>query len=98
MQCEERRAMRLRHTLAALGMAAMGMCRRARVKGAWRLEARGGAADARNHSRRAAEAPPDDPLALQAYAEFLDSHRAPESRAAYEKLRLLMSRNGASKP
>lgn len=65
-------------------------------KRAWELELRGEGAEARTQLVRAANANPNDPLALEAYAEFLDHHRDPGARAAYEKLRQLLGRNGAS--
>src|SRR5579863_3042050 len=63
---------------------------------AWQLEAKGDALEARDRLQRAAEGAPNNPLALQAYAEFLDRHRAPEARQAYTTLDRLLSRNGAS--
>ena len=66
------------------------------TRSAWRLEAKGDGAEARAQLLRAAERGPNDPLALQAYAEFLDRHRDPAVRAAYENLQALLSRNGGS--
>ena len=43
---------------------------------------RGDGASAREQLRRAAENAPNDPLALESYAVFLDRHRDPEARAA----------------
>ena len=63
---------------------------------AWKLEAKGEAAEARSQLQKAAESAPDDPLALQAYAEFLSDHRNPAARAEYGKLLEIFSRNGAS--
>src|ERR1700712_128828 len=63
---------------------------------AWKLEAKGDAAEARGQLQKAAEAAPNDPLALEAYAEFLAHHRDPTARGEYEKLSQLLSRNGAS--
>jgi hypothetical protein len=63
---------------------------------AWKLEARGDAAEARGQLQKAADAAPNDPLALEAYAEFLGQHRDPAARAAYEKLSQLLNRNGAN--
>src|SRR5579863_3969342 len=63
---------------------------------AWQLEAKGEALEARDRLQRAVESAPNNPLALQAYAEFLDRHRAPEARQAYAALDQLLSRNGAS--
>jgi hypothetical protein len=63
---------------------------------AWQLEAKGDALEARDRLQKTADAAPNNPLALQAYAEFLDRHRAPEARQAYTALDQLLSRNGAS--
>jgi len=63
---------------------------------AWKLEAQGNAAEASERLRKAAEGAPNNPLALEAYAEFLGYHRDPAARAAYEKLWQLLNRNGAS--
>ena len=60
------------------------------------MELKGDGAEARTQLQRAANAAPNDPLALEAYAEFLDHHRDPQARATYEKLRQLLARNGAS--
>lgn len=65
-------------------------------KEAWLLEAQGNAAEARDQLRRAAESRPNDPLALEAYAAFLDAHRDPDTRAAYSKLSQLLARNGGN--
>lgn len=53
---------------------------------AWQLESSGNAAEAMELLQRAAQAEPRDPAALRDYAEFLDLHRDPGARAAYEKL------------
>ena len=63
---------------------------------AWKLEAKGEAAEARSQLQKAAEGAPNDPLALEAYAEFLAYHRDPGARGEYEKLLQLYSSNGAS--
>ena len=63
---------------------------------AWKLEAKGNAAEAREQLQKAANLSPNDPLALEAYAEFLGEHRDPAARAAYEKLWQLLNRNGAN--
>src|SRR5579863_536599 len=63
---------------------------------AWKLEAKGDAAEAREQLQKAADTSPNDPLALEAYAEFLGQHRDPAARAAYEKLWQLLNRNGAN--
>jgi hypothetical protein len=63
---------------------------------AWKLETKGDAAEARGQLQKAAESAPNDPLALEAYAEFLAYHKDPDARSVYEKLWQLLSRNGAS--
>src|ERR1700688_3823180 len=63
---------------------------------AWQLETKGDAVEARDRLQKAAGGGPNNPLAVQAYAEFLDRHRAPEARQAYVTLDQLLSRNGAS--
>jgi len=63
---------------------------------AWKLEAKGEGAEARSQLQKAAESAPDDPLALEAYAEFLAYHRDPAARGEYQKLLQLFSGNGAS--
>src|SRR5579863_4534644 len=63
---------------------------------AWKLEARGDAAEARSQLQKASESAPNDPLALEAYAEFLAYHRDPAARVEYEKLLQLYSNSGAS--
>ena len=62
----------------------------------WKLEARGDGATAREQLRRAAENAPSDPLALEAYAAFLDRHRDPAARDVYQKLSDLLAANRAS--
>ncbi len=62
----------------------------------WKMEARGDGANAREQLRRAAENAPNDPLALESYALFLDRHRDPAARDIYQKLSDLLARNRAS--
>ena len=62
----------------------------------WKLEARGDGATAREQLRRAAENAPNDPLALESYAAFLDRHRDPSARDVYQKLSDLLAANHAS--
>lgn len=93
--------MRLGQFLAAGWMAASGIAfqnlgAQDPAKRAWELELKGEGAEARTQLQRAANANPNDPLALEAYAGFLDHHRDPAARAAYEKLRQLLNRNRAS--
>src|ERR1700733_14702908 len=51
---------------------------------AWQMEAKGEAAEARDYLQRAAQTGGVD--AQLAYAQFLDRHRGPPARAAYEKV------------
>src|SRR5258708_8991148 len=93
--------MRITRIVATLGMVALGtlsqdLAGQDLAKEAWQLEVKGGAAEARAQLQRRADNAPNDPLALQAYAEFLDHHRDPATREVYEKLRQLLGRNGAS--
>jgi len=62
----------------------------------WKLEAQGDGSVARDQLRRTAASRPNDPLALEAYAEFLDRHRDVEAHDAYQKLNDLLARNRAS--
>jgi hypothetical protein len=82
--------------LAGRNLTAQTLASQDLTSSAWQLEAKGDGAEARLQLQRAVEARPNDPLALQAYAEFLDRHRDPAVREAYEKLRQLLGRNGAS--
>src|ERR1700744_5223439 len=52
---------------------------------AWQMEAKGEAAEARDYLQRAAQNGGVD--AQLAYAEFLDRHRDPAAREAYEKVK-----------
>ena len=52
---------------------------------AWQMESNGEAAEARNYLQRAAQTGGVD--AKLAYAQFLDRHRDPAAREAYEKVR-----------
>jgi len=93
--------MRLYRFFATCGVAVMGfgvhhLDAQNLTGDAWKLEAKGDAAEAREQLQKAANASPNDPLALEAYAEFLGEHRDPAARGAYEKLWQLLSRNGAS--
>ncbi len=65
-------------------------------KEAQRMEAGGEAVRARDELRAAAERAPNDPLALESYAEFLDHHHDPGTRTVYQKLSDLLARNNAN--
>ena len=63
---------------------------------AWDLESRGDAGGAERMLRQTAVGSPDSAAAQRAYAEFLERHRSPEARAAYEKLAAVLERTGAA--
>jgi len=93
--------MRLYRIFATCAVAAMGfgvskLVAQDLTGEAWKLEAKGDAAEAREQLQKAADSAPNDPLTLEAYAEFLGHHRDPAARGAYEKLWQLLSRNGAT--
>ena len=92
--------MRLGWVLVAFGVTcsvtATGLFGQDLTGEAWRLEAKGEATEAHDQLQRGAATAPNNPLALQAYAEFLDRHRDPAAREAYQKLSALLARNGAS--
>ena len=83
-------------SVVAMGFGAQNLAAQNLTGEAWKLEAKGEAAEARDQLQRAAAAAPNNPLALEAYAEFLGHHRDPAARDAYEKVWQLLSRNGAS--
>lgn len=87
---------------ASAGILALGACLcfqdlRAQDLGtrAWDLERRGDSAAAERLLRTTA-ATSSDPAALGAYAEYLERHRDPAARDAYQKLAALLDRQGAS--
>lgn len=82
--------------VAAIGFADQHLGAQNLLADAWKLEAKGDAAEAREQLQKAADSSPNDPLALEAYAEFLGQHRDPAARGAYEKLWQLLIRNGAN--
>jgi len=93
--------MRLYRILATCGVTTLGfgvqnLPAQTLTGEAWKLEAKGDAAEAHSQLQKAAEGAANDPLALQAYADFLAHHRDPGARAAYEKLLQLYGNNGAS--
>lgn len=88
--------MRLVLKFAAACAVVVGLCGQDLSREAWRLEARGDGADAREQLQRAAQSAPNDPLAAEAYAEFLDRHHDPGARDAYARLGQLLARNNAS--
>ncbi|MDP8991282.1 MAG: hypothetical protein M3N41_14525 [Acidobacteriota bacterium] len=82
--------------VAAMGFGGVNLDAQNLTGDAWKLEAKGDAAEAREQLHKAAEASTNDPLALEDYADFLGQHRDPAARDAYEKLWQLLNRNGAS--
>src|ERR1019366_3280350 len=83
-------------SVALMGFGAQNGAAQNPTAEAWKLEARGDAAEAHEQLQKAAESAPNNPLALQAYAEFLGHHRDPAAAAAYENWWRLRSRSGAS--
>ena len=63
---------------------------------AWDLEKRGDAAGAERLLRQTAAGSPESAAAQRAYAEFLERHRSPDARTAYEKLASVLERTGAA--
>jgi hypothetical protein len=63
---------------------------------AWDLEKSGDSAGAERMLRQTATGSPDSAAAQRAYAEFLERHRSPDARAAYEKLATVLDRTNAS--
>ncbi|MEO5927032.1 MAG: hypothetical protein ABIR70_24665 [Bryobacteraceae bacterium] len=62
---------------------------------AWNLEKVGDSAGAERLLRQTATGSPDSAAAQRTYAEFLERHRSPEARTAYEKLAALLDRTNA---
>ena len=62
---------------------------------AWHLESSGDGEQALASLRQAATAAPNDPLALRAYAEFLERHHDPAAREIYARLSQLLQRTSA---
>src|SRR6478609_8513322 len=62
---------------------------------AWRLESGGDGEQALASLRQAAAAAPNDPVALRAYAEFLERHHDPAAREVYARLGQLLQRTAA---
>ena len=62
----------------------------------WQAELAGDAAQVRVQLKQGADRAPNNPIVLEAYAEFLDRHRDPEARTIYTKLSELLERNRAS--
>ena len=63
---------------------------------AWRLEKSGDGEQALGTLRQATVATPNDPVALRAYAEFLERHHDPAAREAYTRLSQLLQRTNGS--
>lgn len=84
--------------VTGLGLGSAGQTMRGQdlASESWKLEARGDGSVAHEQLRRTAENSPNDPLALESYAVFLDRHRDPAAREVYQKLSDLLARNQAS--
>src|SRR5438128_1228784 len=87
--------MRLCWVLVTLCAAAAGASAQDLAAEAWQLESKGEALQARDRLQKAVAAAPNDAGALRAYAEFLDRHRDPAAREAYEKLDQLAPNSSA---
>jgi hypothetical protein len=87
--------MRLVFVLGGLGVVAAGLSAQTLADEAWRLEARGEAAQAQTRLRQAAEGTSANAAAVRAYAEFLDRYRDPAALGAYTKLAQLLDRANA---
>jgi hypothetical protein len=87
--------MRLALVLGGLGVIAMGLRAQTLADEAWRLEARGEAAQAQSRLRQAAEGASANAASIRAYAEFLDRYRAPEALGAYTRLAQILERTNA---
>jgi len=85
--------MRLSRVVLALCFAGMGISAQDPSGQIWQMESKGDAQQAREHLQKAADASPRDPVALRAYAEFLDRHRDPAARAVYSKLDQALPKN-----
>jgi hypothetical protein len=79
----------------ALGITGNGIRAQDLSAEAWQMETKGQATEARQHLQKAAAARPNDVASLQAYAEFLDRHRDPDARAAYQKLLQVLKQSNA---
>ncbi len=89
-------AMRLCCVVCALFATAGGLAAQDLSGEIWQLESEGQAFQAQDRLQKAAEARPNDPAVLRAYAEFLDRHRDPSARGIYEKLSVALTRTNAS--
>jgi hypothetical protein len=88
--------MRLLSVSAALFVVSAGLMCQDFIGDAWRLEEKGDGAEARDQLRRVAESQPNNPLALEAYAEFLDRHHDAGARETYGTLSQLLARNSGT--
>ncbi len=95
MQLWTDRSKRTRWLAAALIFSAAWATGQGLTAKAWRLENSGAAEQALRDLREAATKAPNDPVALRAYAEFLDEHRDPAAREAYTRLSQVLERTGA---
>src|SRR5580698_6561414 len=92
---QRRETMRLALVLGGLGVVAAGLRAQTLADEAWRLEARGEAAQAQSRLRQAAEGASANAASIRAYAEFLDRYRAPEALGAYTRLAQILERTNA---
>ncbi len=80
----------------ALCLVASGLSGQDLSTRAWDLEKHGDASQAERLLRQSAASAPNDPVTQRAYAEFLERHGSPETRAAYEKLAAALERSGSA--
>ncbi len=88
--------MRVGCVLGVLCFAVTGIVAQDLTSEVWQLESKGEAMQAHERLRRAAEAAPNDPAVLRRYCDYLDRHRDPGTREAYEKLSQALARNAGS--
>ena len=86
-------AMRFSRVVLTLCIAGMGISAQDPAGDIWQMESKGDAQQASERLRKAVEASPNDAGALRAYAEFLDRHRDPATRAVYATLDQALASN-----
>src|ERR1700676_262056 len=82
--------------LTVTGISAQDVSSQDLSRDVWQLESRGEAMQAHERLRKAAEAAPNNPAVLRAYCDYLDRHRDPATREAYEKFAQVLARTAGS--
>ncbi len=90
--------MRFSRVAFILSIVGMGISAQDPAGESWQLESKGEAMQARERLQKAADASPQNPAALRAYAEFLDRHRDPATRGVYIKLEQSFARSANHSP